>query len=328
MVPSLAAKDNAKLAWDAIKTMRVGVDRVRQARRQKLRKLFDGMSSQSGESIEDLSLRISNLVAELQSLGDATTELDAVEKLLRIAPKRYSQMACSIETLLDLSTLSLEEVSGRLSASEGRGEPEPDAGGKLLLTEEEWRSRFSTRDLSDGQSSGGGKNVEKGKRPQGRPSGDGSGGKGDAGGKPPRRNGKCNYCGIEGHWARECRKAKRERGDRGKREEQAHLVQGQDDAPAMLLAEVGTITVLDPPPATPVASTTTMATEERVFLNEERVVPIPSNDERWYLDTGASNHMTGTRSVFSKLDCQVKGSVRFGDGSVVEIEGRGSVLFV
>jgi hypothetical protein len=96
----------------------------------------------------------------------------------------------------------------------------------------------------------------------------------------------------------------------------------------MLLAEVGTITVLDPPPATPAASTTTMATEERVFLNEERVVPIPSNDERWYLDTGASNHMTWTRSVFSKLDCQIKGSIRFGDGSVVEIEGRGSVLFM
>uniref|UniRef100_A0ACD5TR82 Uncharacterized protein n=1 Tax=Avena sativa TaxID=4498 RepID=A0ACD5TR82_AVESA len=38
MVPSLAAKDNAKLAWDAIKVMRVGVDRVREARRQKLRK--------------------------------------------------------------------------------------------------------------------------------------------------------------------------------------------------------------------------------------------------------------------------------------------------
>jgi hypothetical protein len=65
-----------------------------------------------------------------------------------------------------------------------------------------------------------------------------------------------------------------------------------------------------------------------VFLNKERVVPIPSNDEHWYLDTGANNHMTGTRSIFSKLDCQVKGSVRFGDGSVVEIKGRGLVLFV
>jgi hypothetical protein len=135
-------------------------------------------------------------------------------------------MACSIETLLDLSDMSIEELSGHLAASEGRGEPEQGVGGQLLLTEEEWRARDAGRSPGDGQSSGGGKNVEKGKRPQGRPSGDGSGGKGDVGGKPPRRNGKCNYCGIEGHWAHECRKAKRERGDRGKREEQAHLVQG------------------------------------------------------------------------------------------------------
>ena len=71
MVPSLAAKDNAKAAWDTIKLMRVGVNRVREARRQKLRKLFDGLTCQNGESIEDLALRTSNLLAELQSLGDS-----------------------------------------------------------------------------------------------------------------------------------------------------------------------------------------------------------------------------------------------------------------
>jgi hypothetical protein len=220
MVPALAAKDNAKAAWDTIKVMRVGVDRVREARRQKLRRVFDNLSSQSGESIEDLALRTSNLLAELQSLGDSTTELDAVQKLLRIAPPRYAQMACSIETLLDLSTLSIEELSGRLAASEGRGEPEPDSGGRLLLTEEEWRARQSSRQPGEGSSGGGGKQQDKGKKPQNRPSGNGGNG------KPPRRNGKCNYCGIEGHWARECRKAKCERsGDQGKREE-ANLAQG------------------------------------------------------------------------------------------------------
>jgi hypothetical protein len=41
---------------------------------------------------------------------------------------------------------------------------------------------------------------------------------------------------------------------------------------------------------------------------------------------GASNHMTGNRAVFSELDESVKGTVRFGDNSVVEITGRGTVL--
>lgn len=37
----------------------------------------------------------------------------------------------------------------------------------------------------------------------------------------------------------------------------------------------------------------------------------------WYLDTGATNHMTGRRDVFSELDTSIGigGSVRFGDGS-------------
>jgi hypothetical protein len=47
---------------------------------------------------------------------------------------------------------------------------------------------------------------------------------------------------------------------------------------------------------------------------------------RWILDTGATNHMTGVRSFFSELDTGVHGTVRFGDGSVVDIHGRGTIL--
>jgi hypothetical protein len=66
---------------------------------------------------------------------------------------------------------------------------------------------------------------------------------------------------------------------------------------------------------------------EAVYLNEDRVIPVPSVDGLWYLDTGASSHMTGERGMFSSLDESVRGKVRFGDGSVVEICGRGSVVF-
>jgi hypothetical protein len=49
--------------------------------------------------------------------------------------------------------------------------------------------------------------------------------------------------------------------------------------------------------------------------------------DTWFLDTGASNHMTGYISVFAELDTAVSGSVKFGDGSVVEIKGRDTVHF-
>jgi hypothetical protein len=194
MVPALAAGDNAKVAWDMLKTMRIGDNRVREARRQKLRKEFDAMAFKSGESVEDFSMRMSSLVCELQSLGDSTTELDAVQKTLRVVPKRYAQMACSIETLLDLSTLSIEELSGRLSASEGRGEPEQDEAGRLLLTAEQWAARAQQ---SGQRSSPPQKNGGK-QKPQG------SGGDKEKGtaNAAPRRAGNCRYCGKAGHWAK------------------------------------------------------------------------------------------------------------------------------
>ncbi|XP_066320127.1 uncharacterized protein [Miscanthus floridulus] len=41
----------------------------------------------------------------------------------------------------------------------------------------------------------------------------------------------------------------------------------------------------------------------------------------WYLDTGATHHMTGRYEFFSDLDSGVKGSIKF------EIKGVGSVIF-
>jgi hypothetical protein len=260
---------------------------------------------------------VSSVVPELQSLGDTTSELDGVQKILRVVPKRYAQMACSIETLLDLKELSINELSGRLAASEERGAPEQDTDGRLLLTEEKWHARQGNRHVGDSSSGGGG----KGKKPQGRPQSKDGGARNNGGGKPPRRNGKCNYCGIEGHWARECRKAKRDRGDQGRREE-ANLVQASADEndgdPAMFMIEE--------------VSLSAMGASEHVFLNEERARAVlrrsPDDvDPAWYLDTGASNHMTGDEAAFAELDKGVGGTVKFGDGSLVAIHGRGTVLF-
>lgn len=65
---------------------------------------------------------------------------------------------------------------------------------------------------------------------------------------------------------------------------------------------------------------------QSVYLNEKKVVPQEAPRNRWYLDTGASNHMTGDRGAFATLDESVSGVVKFGDGSSVQIQVRGSVL--
>jgi hypothetical protein len=77
---------------------------------------------------------------------------------------------------------------------------------------------------------------------------------------------------------------------------------------------------------------TTASTDGRIQLQEGKVfVQLGAKEQRdprsWICDTGATNHMTGSRAAFADLDTAVSGSVRFGDDSMAEIEGRGTVLF-
>lgn len=78
-----------------------------------------------------------------------------------------------------------------------------------------------------------------------------------------------------------------------------------------------------------------MAKHERneggeLTINEGKVMPKlltvynekEGDSELWYLDNCASNHMTGQKSKFSTLDSKVTGQVRFGDRSIVNIEGK------
>lgn len=65
--------------------------------------------------------------------------------MLRSVPAHLEQVAISIENLLDLNTISVEEATGRLRAVEQRkmsGSASPkDSDGHLLLTEGSgWRA--------------------------------------------------------------------------------------------------------------------------------------------------------------------------------------------
>ena len=97
------------------------------------------------EDIDDFSMRLSSLVSQLGVLGVTVGEPEVFRKFLSVVSKKFSQMAFSIETLLDLDTLSIEELIGWIKAVEERyelEEPVVKQAGKLLLSEEEWFARM------------------------------------------------------------------------------------------------------------------------------------------------------------------------------------------
>ena len=106
---------------------------------------------------------------------------------------------------------------------------------------------------------------------------------------------------------------------------QAHVVQAQEgDEPALFFVH-GSIE----PHSSPA-----LAAAALLHLNEPRAHVFLVNGsggdkiDGWYLDTGATHHMTGRREFYSELDSDVRGSVKFGDASAVEIKGVGSVVFI
>jgi hypothetical protein len=71
-------------------------------------------------------------------------------------------VAISIETLLDLDSISVEVATGHLRAVEARKKKSSEGAkeGRLLLMEEEWLAWIK---IHDGESSGGGDHVGKGR---------------------------------------------------------------------------------------------------------------------------------------------------------------------
>ena len=106
---------------------------------------------------------------------------------------------------------------------------------------------------------------------------------------------------------------------------QAHVTKARaDDEPALFLMHGGVKLRPLPVPAV----TAILHFDElraHAFLRKD------TGEEKingWYFDTSATQHMTGQREYFFDLDSTMRGSVKFGDASAMEIEGVGSVIFV
>ncbi|XP_074324339.1 uncharacterized protein LOC141661252 [Apium graveolens] len=291
----LAEKTNAKDTWKAVKTMSPGADHVKTARVQTLKSEFEAIIMKETDSLDKFYLKLNGMVTNIRALGEAVEE-------------SYVQFE-------NLETMAVEKTISSLKAHEERLRGQPDTGnnqlllteeawskrekeeGKLLLTREEWLQRTSRSEGWKNQINRCGGEYKS---------------------KEPVQWVKglskvhCFNCSAYRHFAIEFKKLKRDR----ETTDEAHMVQILDEEPALLFAKVDD------------------KLQESMLVTEDKVTPrlkaegsnTQFESNLWYLDNGASNHLSGQISKFRKLDKQVTGKVKFGDGSMVQIKGKGTVI--
>ena len=110
----------------------------------------------------------------------------------------------------------------------------------------------------------------------------------------------CFYSGKPGHFQKDCRHLKKDKGT------------SNDDEPRKISEEKGT-------------STMSTSEEELLFICEQARENLTNQECTWVIDSGASFHITPSKDYFSIYSAGDYGSVKMGDDGACKITGIGSV---
>ncbi|KAM0985723.1 hypothetical protein ACFX13_013181 [Malus domestica] len=241
-----------------------------------------------GESISDYHSRLIVIVNQMRRNGERLDEVRVVEKILRSLTSKFEHVVTAIEESKDLEAMSAEELLGSLLVHEQR--IQKNASPTTL--EQALESKLNIDKPNKGR--GHSRRGSSSNRSRGRARGRGRGYEQNRGQSQEWRStrGKahiqCHTCKQYGHYANECSY---------KNGEHVNMAESNGNA----------------------------GKELTVLLAHH---DISSQQDVWYLDSGASNHMCGKKEFFAELKDGPYGSVSLGDSSKLPVEGKGKIKII
>ncbi|XP_042488084.1 uncharacterized protein LOC122068275 [Macadamia integrifolia] len=110
----------SKDIWDKLKSVHKGDDKIKEAKLQHHRNLFENLKMSEGETIDQFMSRVNKIINSIRGLGEELKDAVVVKKILRSLSDSYNPKVSAIEESKDLNTMKLDDLHGTLIAYEIR----------------------------------------------------------------------------------------------------------------------------------------------------------------------------------------------------------------
>ena len=283
-------EETSKGVWDTLKKIYGGNEKLKGIKLQALRRQYEMMQMNEQETISEYLARMLALTNLMKSCGETMTDRSKIEKILRTLTEKFDHIVVAIEESKDLATMKIEELQASLEAHELRVKQRSSNKAVEQALQAKTQNKKGKdkwkKKKEDSENS-----TKNSKNQNVDSTKDANQNKKSSKKKIDKKEIQCYNCQKFGHYARECRSKKVPREDK---DEAQYANGGDSDFDDSLLMAI---------------------------TNSEA-----DKSNLWYLDTGCSNHMTGNKKWFLKLDYSVKRNIKFADNIQVTSADVGTVL--